>query len=69
MRADALSPKTLAELLALPPEQVERVDIGLMNLLCATGLPGSEALDIPAALATLDGWALKVKYETDRHMY
>jgi Transglutaminase-like superfamily len=68
-RPDALSPKTLAELLALPPEQLERVDIGLMNLLCATGLPGSETLDIPAALATLDGWALKVKYQTDRHMY
>jgi hypothetical protein len=68
-RADALSPKTLAELLALPPDQLERVDIGLMNLLCATGLPGAEGLDIPAALAKLDGWALQVKYETDRHMY
>lgn len=31
-RADALTPKTLAELLALPPEQLERVDIGLMSL-------------------------------------
>lgn len=68
-RPDALGPKTLAELLALSPDQLERVDIGLMNLLCATDLPGSETLDIPAALATLDVWALKVKHNTDRHMY
>ncbi|MBX3378108.1 MAG: hypothetical protein KF678_14025 [Phycisphaeraceae bacterium] len=68
-RTDALTPKTLAELLALPPDQLERVDIGLMNLLCATGLPGSEGLDLAAALVKLDGWALQVKYETDRHMY
>ena len=38
-------------------------------MLCAQGLPGAEALDIPAALAKLDDWAQRVKSETDRHEY
>lgn len=68
-RADALTPKTLAELLALSPEQMERVDIAVANLLCATGLPGGDGLDIPVGLAKLDVWALAVKHNTDRHIY
>lgn len=65
-RSDALTPKTLAELLALPSNQLERVDVALMNLLCAEGLPGSESLDIPTVLATLDAWAEGVSLETAR---
>lgn len=65
-RSDALTPKSLAELLALPSDQLERVDIALMNLLCAEGLPGSESLDIQAVLATLDAWAEGVALETAR---
>jgi hypothetical protein len=63
-RADALAPKSLAELLALPPDQLERVDIGLMNLLCAEGLPGSKGLDVAGALGTMDKWAEAVAAET-----
>jgi len=37
-------PRSLAELLALPPDQLEKVDIARMNLLCAEGLRGSEDL-------------------------
>ena len=40
-----------------------------MNLLCATGLPGAEKLDIDYALTTLDQWAKKVAFETDHHLY
>lgn len=65
-RPDALAPKTLAELLAVPTDQVERVDVGLMNLLCAEGLAGSEGLDIPSVLATLDNWAQVIASETTR---
>lgn len=64
---DALSPRTLAELLALPSEQLDRVDIGLVNLLCSEDLPGSEDLDIAGVLATLDQWAGAVALETARH--
>lgn len=51
------SPKTYAELIALSPERIEQVDIALMNLLCAEGLPGAENLNIEDCLAVLDKWA------------
>ena len=60
---------TLDKLLTMPAEQLAEVDIAEMNLLCAAGLPGSESLDIDQCLATLDGWAARVKAETERHLY
>ena len=63
---------SLAGLLARKPEDLKDVDIALMNLLCAEGLPGAEKLDGPAirrCLHTLDQWARRVKFETDRHLY
>ena len=60
---------SLNELLAMTPEELATVDIAEMNLLCATDLPGAENLDIPKCLATLDRWAEKVKFETERHLY
>ncbi len=64
-----VEPKTLDELLALPIERLGEVDIARMNLLCAAGLPGAEKLDVDHALATLDEWAKRVAFETDRHLY
>ena len=61
--------KSLDDLLKMTPEQLADVDIAEMNLLCAVGLPGAEKLDIDQALATLDQWAKKVAFETDRHLY
>ncbi|MBN2448658.1 MAG: hypothetical protein JXO22_18170 [Phycisphaerae bacterium] len=51
------------------PDELANVDLAMMSLLCAKGLPGAEDLDIPAALAKLDEWAAKVKSETERHLY
>ena len=62
-------PKTLAELLALPPEQLEKVDIALVDLLSAGGLPGAENLDIEKCVKTLDEWAREVKVETERNYH
>jgi len=59
----------LAELLAASPEELADADIAEMNLLCASGLPGAENLDIDHCLATLDRWAAAVKSETERHLY
>jgi hypothetical protein len=67
--ANQLKPSSLAELLSLSPDDLARVDVARMNLLCAEGLPGSEKLDIEASLATLDRWAAHIKSETDRHLY
>ena len=62
-------PRTLSELLALPPGELGRVDFARMNLLCAQGLPGSENLDIEACLSVLDKWADYAAPQILRHMY
>lgn len=66
---NSTNPKTLKELLALSPTDMDKCDIGLMNLLCAEGLPGSENLNVGDCLKKLDGLATKVKFDTDRHFY
>jgi hypothetical protein len=60
---------TLAALLALKPYQLEDLDIGLTNLLCAEGLRGSENLDLDKSLNRLDEMAHRVRLETDRNMH
>lgn len=60
---------TLGKLLTMKPEELKDVDIAEMNLLCATGLPGAEKLDIAHCLATLDQWAERAQYETTRYLY
>lgn len=60
---------TLSQLFKLPPDQLDKVDVGQMDLLCATGLRGSENLDIPTSLHTLDEWAAKVKADVDANLY
>ena len=62
-------PATLAELLALPPNEIGSLDIGLMNLLCAQGLRGAETLDVTNYMARLHGIAQRVESETKRHYY
>lgn len=62
-------PKTLAELLALPVDQLEKVDIARMNLLCAEGLRGSENLDVEDCLRTLAAWTDHVERETKRNFH
>ena len=60
---------SLEDLLKMTPEQLGHVDIAEMNLLCATGLPGAEDLDVNVCLAMLDQWVAHVRHETDRHAY
>jgi len=60
---------SLAALLALKPHQIEELDIGLTNLLCAEGLRGSEKLDLDKSLDRLDEMATRVRLETDRNMH
>jgi hypothetical protein len=61
--------KSFAELISLPLEQIDGVDIAAMNLLCAEGLPGAQEIDIDRCLAKLDEWAVRVQSETQRHLY
>jgi hypothetical protein len=48
---------TLNDLLTMSPQDLEKIDIAQMNLLCAQDLNGSESLEINQCLATLDQWA------------
>lgn len=47
---------SLAELIELPPAQLEQTDIALLNLMCAQQLPGAGEINISNQLATLDQW-------------
>ena len=62
-------PNSLAGLLAIKPEELDKVDIVLMNLLCADGLRGSENLNVQQCLDTLEAWARHVRRETDRNFH
>lgn len=55
---------SLSSLLALPLDRLNSLDIGLVNLLCAEGLPGANGLNIRACLATLDKWTDAVRRYT-----
>jgi hypothetical protein len=59
----------LGEVLFFPPHDVARVPVGVLNLLCATMLPDTADLNIPACLKTLDEWTEHVRHETERHLY
>lgn len=65
--SDPLRPQTLDELLALNPDQLEKVDIARINLLCAVGLRGSESLDVDRCIRTLDAWASNINWEIKRN--
>jgi hypothetical protein len=53
-----------ADLLAKSPDELTNYDIAKMNLLCASGLPGSEDLDIEACLSTIDRWTNLIRAAT-----
>ncbi len=65
----AAQARSLDALLKMTPEELAKVDIAEMNLLCAVGLPDAEGIDIDKCMATLDRWAERVKGETERHLY
>lgn len=67
--SDFIPPKDLPELCRLSTNDLAKVDIALMNLLCTQRLPGTEDLKIPECLERLDGIARYVKTETERHLY
>jgi Transglutaminase-like superfamily len=54
------------ELVHLSDVELERLDVALVHLLCAEGLPNTESLDIPGILASLDRLAEAVRQYTAR---
>ena len=54
---EELRPMTFKELVSMDREQLERVDIGRMNLICANEVSSDGDLDVERLLGKLDEWA------------
>lgn len=61
-------PSSYAQLIALPEEELAKVDIAVVNLLCAEGLPGAENIDVKQCLAILDQWADVVRRSERKYL-
>jgi len=59
---------SFSEILALPEDKINNIDIGYMNLLCAKGLKGAQDINIQECLATLDKWADIVREDTQKRI-
>jgi hypothetical protein len=59
----------LADFIRCPAEAIEGYDVAALNLRCAQGLPGAEALDEGRMLDWLDRAARMVEFDTRRHWY
>lgn len=59
-----LAPPTLCELLRIPPDELHRVDVARMNLLCSCDLAGTLTIDIESMLQELDAWTLEIERVT-----
>jgi hypothetical protein len=66
--AEPAGPTSYAELSVMPTSGLTNVDIALMNLLCAEGLPGAEGLDVKQSLAILDQWAEEVRQAEAKYL-
>jgi hypothetical protein len=60
---------TFNDVLEAAPGDFEQFETGILNLLCAAGLPGSEKLDVPRCLKRLDRLTSFVKTETERNLH
>jgi hypothetical protein len=60
-------PASFGDLMHINPDELGRLDIGRVNLLCAQGLPG-EYMDLDGELAILDRWSESVRKETKKFM-
>ena len=56
-----MKPLTPRDLLEMPVENLDRVDIGRMNIICARNVTKSEVLDTAKLIAKLDEWAAIAK--------
>ena len=63
---DELRPTTFKELISMNREQIERVDIGRMNLICANEASPGNDIDIERQLRKLDEWAEHCRREEVR---
>jgi hypothetical protein len=56
------------ELVRLPEGELAKLDVAVVNLACAVGLPGWEGIDAAGCLRCLDDWAVGVRESTRRSL-
>jgi hypothetical protein len=56
---------SVSQVLSLSCDDLDRLDIALLNLLCAEGLSGAEQVDVAGCLSTLNSWAAAVQRYVD----
>lgn len=61
-------PSSFVELIAMPDDDLAKLDVARMNRLCAEGLPGAEGLDVKQCLAVLDRWTDKVRQAERKYL-
>jgi hypothetical protein len=59
----------LAELTQLSDAELGEMDIALLNLTCAQGLPGGERIDVAYCIRAIDAWAQIVQKTIDHNRY
>jgi hypothetical protein len=59
----------LKALVSFTDDQLARIDVALLNLVCACGLPGAEDIDLFALLSKLDDWSDEAKHQIQRQWY
>ncbi|MEQ9587244.1 MAG: hypothetical protein RJS97_04750 [Parvibaculaceae bacterium] len=59
----------LGEFARLSDAELTQIPIEQLNLVCASGLRGSEDLDVESCLAKLEQWTDEVRHETQRNWY
>lgn len=62
-----LCPTNIDDLVSLSAEELERVDLGRMNLICADAALGTGQSDLPRLLCKLDEWAEIAKIAEERY--
>lgn len=63
---DELKPRTFEQLLALAPSELDRVDIGRMNLVCAQEARGGH-WDVDELCSRIDLWSRRIEQEEMRY--
>ena len=59
---------SLGDALSMPVQDLSRLSLDFLNLLCASDLPDTADLDIDGYLKTLAAWTQHVHHETDRNL-
>lgn len=59
----------LNALVSFTDSELGQIDIALLNLICASGLPGAEDIDLYALLVKLDEWVNEVGHQIRRNWH